>query len=105
MCIRDRLCTEWIHRGSLGAGFWKDNFLAHLNSYLLTWLFFLFLYLLAAGLTRLPCVGVLVTGLAGCVPATITYYKLKMRGEPFFPWEDVYKRQHEKDHRHPGRRL
>ena len=27
------LCTEWIHRGSLGAGFWKDNFLAHLNSY------------------------------------------------------------------------
>lgn len=81
------LCTEWIHRGSLDAGFWKDNFLAHLNSYLLTWLLFLFLYLLAAGLTRLPCVGVLVTGLAGCVPATITYYKLKMRGEPFFPWD------------------
>ena len=79
------LCTEWIHRGSLGAGFWKDNFLAHLNSYLLTWLFFLFLYLLAAGLTRLPCVGELVTGLAGGVPATVTYNKLKMRGEPFFP--------------------
>lgn len=81
------LCTEWIHRGSLNQSFWTDNFMAHRTSYMLTWLLFLFLYLLAAGLTRLPCVGVLVTGLAGCVPAAVTYYKLKMRGEPFFPWD------------------
>lgn len=81
------LCTEWIHRGSLNQSFWTDNFMAHRTSYMLTWLLFLFLYLLAVGLTRLPCVGVLVTGLAGCVPAAVTYYKLKMRGEPFFPWD------------------
>ena len=81
------LCTEWIHRGALNESFWRDNFQAHLPSYVLTWLLFLFLYLLAAGLTRLPCAGVLLTGIAGCVPAAVTYYKLKMRGEPFFPWD------------------
>ena len=37
--------------------------------------------------TRLHPLAVLVTGALGCIPAVVTYYKLKLRGEPFFPWD------------------
>lgn len=81
------LCTEWIHRGSLNASFWKDNFLSHFGSFACTWLLILCGYLFLTNLTRLPGLAVLVCGAGGCIPATVTYFKLKLRGEPFFPWD------------------
>lgn len=81
------LCTEWIHRGSLSASFWTDNFSPHFGSFACTWLLILCTYLFLANLTRLPALAVLVCGAGGCVPATVTYFKLKLRGEPFFPWD------------------
>ena len=81
------LCTEWIHRGSLSASFWTDNFLPHFGSFACSWLLILCTYLFLANLTRLPALAVLVCGVGGCIPATVTYFKLKLRGEPFFPWD------------------
>ena len=81
------LCTEWIHRGSLSASFWTDNFLPHFSSFACSWLLILCTYLFLANLTRLPALAVLVCGAGGCIPATVTYFKLKLRGEPFFPWD------------------
>ena len=81
------LCTEWIHRGTLSASFWNDNFLAHFGSFACSWLLILCTYLFLANLTRLPGLAVLVCGAGGCVPAAVTYFKLKLRGEPFFPWD------------------
>ena len=81
------LCTEWIHRGSLSASFWTDNFLPHFGSFACSWLLILCTYLFLANLTRLPALAVLVCGAGGCIPATVTYFKLKLRGEPFFPWD------------------
>lgn len=81
------LCTEWIHRGSLSASFGTDNFLPHFGSFACSWLLILCTYLFLANLTRLPALAVLVCGAGGCIPATVTYFKLKLRGEPFFPWD------------------
>lgn len=81
------LCGEWIHRGALDLDFWQGSLLAHLPAYLLAWAFLLGIYALTDGLSRLPALAVGVTGLAGCLPAAITFYKLKLRGEPFFPWD------------------
>ena len=81
------LCTEWIHRGQLSAAFWRDNVLAHPGSFVCSWLLLACVYLFAAALTRLHAAAVLATGLLGCVPAAVTYFKLKLRGEPFFPWD------------------
>lgn len=81
------LCCEWIHRGALDAAFWRDSLLAHFPAYLLAWLLLAVAYFLAEGLTGLPPLAVGLTGLLGCLPAAVTYYKLKLRGEPFFPWD------------------
>ena len=81
------LCTEWIHRGSLSASFWTDNILPHFGSFACSWLLILCTYLFLANLTRLPALAVLVCGAGGCIPAAVTYFKLKLRGEPFFPWD------------------
>lgn len=81
------LCTEWIHRGKFTVSVWTDNVLPHLPSFLLTWLLLGCIYQAIAKLTRLHVVAVLVTGVLGCVPAAVTYYKLELRGEPFFPWD------------------
>ena len=81
------LCTEWIHRGSLSSSFWTDNFLPHFGSFACSWLLILCTYLFLANLTRLPALAVVLCGAGGCIPATVTYFKLKLRGEPFFPWD------------------
>ena len=81
------LCVEWIHRGELTASFWQDNFLPHFGSFAASWLLILCLYGFLAGLTRLRGLAVVVCGVAGCLPAAVTYFKLQFRGEPFFPWD------------------
>ena len=80
-------CCEWIHRGSLDAAFWTQSLPGSFMAFALTWLLELCLYHFTAALTGLPALGVGVTGLFSCVPAAVTYFKLKLRGEPFFPWD------------------
>lgn len=82
------LCTEWIHRGTLMTKeFWVTRFLRHLPAYLFTILLLWCIYRGIDRLTTLPPVATLVTGLCGIVPGIVTYFKLKLRGEPFFPWD------------------
>ena len=81
------VCTEWIHRGTLTESVWTDNVVRHLPSFLLTWILLSCIYQVIAKLTRAHWLAVLITGMLGCIPATVTYYKLKLRGEPFFPWD------------------
>lgn len=81
------LCGEWIHRGSLDGTFWQDSLAVHLPAYLLAWLLLLGVYCLVDGLAKLPALAVVCTGAVGCIPAAVTYFKLKLRGEPLFPWD------------------
>ena len=81
------VCTEWIHRGELTMAVLTDNVLPHLPAFLLTWLLLGCIYQALARATRLHPLAVAVTGLLGCIPAAVTYFKLKLRGEPFFPWD------------------
>lgn len=82
------VCTEWIHRGEeFTPKVLTENVLPHLPAFLLTWLLLGCIYQAIARATRLHPLAVLVTGLLGCIPAAVTYYKLKLRGEPFFPWD------------------
>ncbi|WP_294527296.1 LTA synthase family protein [uncultured Allofournierella sp.] len=81
------VCTEWIHRGELTMKVLTDNVLPHLPAFLLTWLLLGCIYQALARATRLHPLAVTVTGLLGCIPAAVTYFKLKLRGEPFFPWD------------------
>lgn len=82
------VCTEWIHRGEeFTPEVLTENVLPHLPAFLLTWLLLGCIYQALARATRLHPLAVLVTGALGCIPAAVTYYKLKLRGEPFFPWD------------------
>lgn len=81
------LCTEWIHRGQLDAAFWQQYLAPNAGAYILAWLFLLGVYYCVYGLTRLAPLAVAFTGCLGCIPAAVTYFKLKLRGEPFFPWD------------------
>lgn len=81
------ICTEWIHREKLTQSVWTDNVLPHLPSFLLTWILLTCIYQAVAKLTRQHWLAVSITGFLGYIPAAITYYKLKLRGEPFFPWD------------------
>lgn len=83
------LCTEWVHRGMLDGKFWTKNFFPNFGAYLLAWLFLMAVYYLVYGLTRLAPLAAALIGVMGCVPATVTYFKLTLRGEPFLPW-DIY---------------
>ena len=82
------VCAEWIHRGEeFAPEVLTENVLPHLPAFLLTWLLLGCVYQALARATRLHPLAVLVTGALGCIPAAVTYYKLKLRGEPFFPWD------------------
>lgn len=81
------VCSEWLHRGKLTGQVWTDNILPHLPAYLFTWLLLACVYQSLATLTRRHWIATLVTGLLGYIPCIITYYKLKLRGEPLFPWD------------------
>ena len=80
------LCTEWIQRGTL-QDLWSKYISYHEESFfaagLLLWLIYGFVF----ALTRWHPLAVLVTGCAGCIPATVTFFKLQLRSEPFFPWD------------------
>ena len=83
------VCTEWVHRGTLADAFWSKYFFPNFGAYLLAWMFLTAVYYLVYGLTRLAPLALACTGILGCVPAAVTYFKLTLRGEPFLPW-DIY---------------
>ena len=83
------LCTEWVHRGVLNGEFWTKYFFPNFGAHLLALVMLTAVYYLIYGLTRLAPLAVALTGCLGCIPATVTYFKLKLRGEPFLPW-DIY---------------
>lgn len=78
---------EWIHRGTLFAGFWTECVKPHAIAFFLEWLFLLFVYLIFLGLTGRHWPAVLASGFISNVPGTVTWFKLQMRGEPFLPWD------------------
>ncbi len=78
--------TEWIHRGSL-EGFWQEYFLPHKNAYYLSFLLLLACYLILLVLTRRHWPATLGVGVLGCLPATVCFFELQLRGEPFLPWD------------------
>lgn len=79
------LC-EWNYRGSLLDGFFESIYY-YTESFVLAYLFLLFIYLFISHLFRRHWPAVLVTGLTAIVPGVVSYYKTTMRGEPFLPWD------------------
>ncbi len=85
------LTLEWIARGTLGPhnkdyGFF-DALQAHTMSFFMAYLLLFFIYLFVVNLFGNHLPPVLLVGLLGNIPATVTYFKLTMRGEPFLPWD------------------
>lgn len=86
------LCTlEWIARGSTGASKQDDplykSMQGNLFSFVIAYLLFVLIYVFISQLTGLHVLATICIGLLGNVPASVTYYKLSMRGEPFLPWD------------------
>ncbi|HIX65948.1 MAG TPA: LTA synthase family protein [Candidatus Anaerotruncus excrementipullorum] len=79
------LTSEWIQRGSLESFF--PSLASHTYSYLLAWIFLAAIYAAVTCLSGCHWLGVLVLGVLTALPAAVTYFKLEMRGEPFFPWD------------------
>ena len=79
--------TEWVARGELTAQTWAEYIRPHLNSYLLAWLFLTLIWAVIDTVTRLAPAAAFLTGCAGLVPATVNFYTLQLRGEPFLPWD------------------
>ena len=77
---------EWIARGELTMQIVTEFFLPHFSGYFLGFVFLWLVYWFADCLVRCAPLAVLITGVLGCVPATVNYYMLKLRGEPFLPW-------------------
>lgn len=81
------LLTEWIGRGTLDENVWEEFIWPHKASYALAWLFLLLIWLTADSLTHLAPLATLLSAGMGCIPATVNYYTLHLRGEPFLPWD------------------
>ncbi|WP_087228512.1 LTA synthase family protein [Faecalibacterium sp. An121] len=79
--------TEWVARGELTGETWAEYIHPHIESYLLSWLFLLLIWIAADTLTRLAPLATLAAGAAGLVPAAVNFYTLQLRGEPFLPWD------------------
>ena len=80
------LCTEWIQRGTL-ENLWVKYIQYHEEAFLAAGILLWLVYELVFSLTRWHPLAVLVTGCVGCIPATVTFFKLQLRSEPFFPWD------------------
>lgn len=79
--------TEWIARGELNAAVWEEYIFPHLEAYMLAWLLLVFVWLTADGLFRFAPLATLLSAAVGCVPGTVNFYTLQLRGEPFLPWD------------------
>ena len=79
--------TEWIARGTLDAETFSQYIFPHAEAYGLAWLLLFLVWLTADWLTRFAPLATLLTAVLGCVPATVDFYTLQLRGEPFLPWD------------------
>ena len=71
--------TEWVARGELTGETWAEYIHPHIESYLLSWLFLLLIWIAADTLTRLAPLATLAAGAAGLVPAAVNFYTLQLR--------------------------
>ena len=81
------LLGEWIARGALTADTVTSFIFPHAEAYLLAWLFLFLVWLLLDWIFRLPPLSTLGMAVVGCVPCTVNFYTLQLRGEPFLPWD------------------
>lgn len=85
------LTLEWIARGTLAHNETNSGFFQavgkNFSSFSLAYFFLLTIYLCISRLTLRHWPATILLGLLGYLPAMITYYKIEMRGEPFFPWD------------------
>ena len=79
--------TEWIARGTLNADTFLQYIFPHAEAYLLAWGLLLLVWLALDWLTRFAPLATLLSALLGCLPATVDFYTLQLRGEPFLPWD------------------
>ncbi len=79
--------TEWVARGELTAATWAEYIRPHYEAYVLAWLLLALIWAVADSVTRLAPLATLAAGCAGLVPATVNFYTLQLRGEPFLPWD------------------
>ncbi len=87
------LTTEWIARGTLGNDTKSLTFiealLANTESFIITYLLLLFIYITLLFLTGRHLPAILTVGLFSNLIGIATYFKLEMRNEPLLPW-DLY---------------
>lgn len=84
------LCATWIQiEGQIFEYefFWVESLWWHRAAWFVGWVFLTLVYFFFLGLTGRAPVAVVCTSIFLCVPATICYYKLQLRGEPFLPWD------------------
>ena len=79
--------TEWIARGTLNADTFLQYIFPHAEAYLLAWGLLFLVWLALDWLTRFAPLTTLLSALLGCLPATVDFYTLQLRGEPFLPWD------------------
>ena len=79
--------TEWIARGALNADTFLQYIFPHAEAYLLAWGLLFLVWLALDWLTRFAPLATLLSALLGCLPATVDFYTLQLRGEPFLPWD------------------
>lgn len=79
--------TEWVARGELTAETWAEYIRPHYESYVLSWLLLALIWAVVDAVTRLAPLATLAAGGAGLIPATVNFYTLQLRGEPFLPWD------------------
>ena len=79
--------TEWIARGTLDADTFAQYIEPHGEAYALAWALLFLVWLTVDWLTRFAPLATLLMAVLGCVPATVNFYTLQLRGEPFLPWD------------------
>ena len=84
--------TEYIARGALSGDTFVQYIFPHPEAYLLAWGLLFLVWMAGDRLTPLApppdaALAPLLSALLGCLPATVNFYILQLRGEPFLPWD------------------
>ena len=79
--------TEYIARGALSGDTFVQYIFPHAEAYLLAWGLLFLIWMAVDWLTRFAPLATLLSALLGCLPATVDFYILQLRGEPFLPWD------------------
>ena len=79
--------TEYIARGTLSGDTFVQYIFPHAEAYLLAWGLLFLVWMAVDWLTRFAPLATLLSALLGCLPATVDFYILQLRGEPFLPWD------------------